>query len=106
MSHASDSFVQDSSQLEAFFGGDVEDNLVLEPRNDGGGGGVCSLRTCLQYVAGRNLAYAKALQIIQSEQYLDAVDPAAVGIRRMFRKKSGNRLRIVKRRRGRWKRQL
>lgn len=34
----------------------------------------CLIRTCTQTVSGRNLAYGRALQIIQTEEYLQATD--------------------------------
>ena len=70
------------------------------------GAGQCGLKTCYQHVTGRGLSYARALQIIQGEQFLDALN--GVGSRRMqqFRKKSGPVRNSVKRRRGRWRRQL
>ena len=38
----------------------------------------CLIRTCTQIVSGRNLAYGRALQIIQSEEYLEAADLDAI----------------------------
>ena len=34
----------------------------------------CYVQTCHQIISGRNLRYSRALQIIQSEEYLNAVD--------------------------------
>ena len=34
----------------------------------------CLLRTCDQYVTGRDLSYERALEIVQNEEYLVAVD--------------------------------
>ena len=34
----------------------------------------CLLRTCDQYVTGRDLTYERALEIVQNEEYLVAVD--------------------------------
>ena len=109
--HTASAFGQDLRQtashlerrLEEFFvGGDgVEDNLVLEE----GSRGQCGLKTCHQYVTGRGLSYARALQIIQSEQFLDAVvDRRQANV--VFRKKSLRQRGGIKRRRGRWRRQL
>ena len=36
--------------------------------------GQCLSRSCDQSVTGRNLMYSRALQIIQSEEYLDEAD--------------------------------
>ena len=38
----------------------------------------CLIRTCTQIVSGRNLAYGRALQIVQSEEYLEAADLDAI----------------------------
>jgi len=127
---ASDSFTQQDPEsgrtlLVEFFGGNVEDNLVLEERTAlASTSSQCSLRSCHQYVVGRNLPYARALQIIQNQEFLDAVAFERVGLKRtnFQRRKSGGggsvnrrrqpqqqaplRQRPVKRRRGRWKRQL
>ena len=35
---------------------------------------VCLLRTCDQYITGRDLTYQRALEIVQNEEYLVAVD--------------------------------
>ena len=105
---------------EAFYGGDVRDNLVLEEEVfDDDQPGVCGLKTCSQYVTGRYLSYAKALKIIQNEEFLNSVEGgAAVASRRNFQRRRqsvktpppsvemGNlRQRTIKRR-GRWKRQM
>ena len=34
----------------------------------------CLLRTCDQYITGRDLTYERALEIVQNEEYLVAVD--------------------------------
>ena len=34
----------------------------------------CLIRTCDQYVTGRDLTYSRALEIVQNEEYLVAVD--------------------------------
>lgn len=34
----------------------------------------CLLRTCDQYITGRDLTYQRALEIVQNEEYLVAVD--------------------------------
>ena len=34
----------------------------------------CLIRTCDQYVTGRDLTYTRALEIVQNEEYLVAVD--------------------------------
>ena len=34
----------------------------------------CYVQTCHQIISGRNLRYSRALQIVQSEEYLNAVD--------------------------------
>ena len=34
----------------------------------------CLLRTCDQYITGRDLTYQRALQIVENEEYLVAVD--------------------------------
>ena len=84
---------QQQRRLEEFFvGGDgVEDNLVLQGSTapgSGSRGGSCGIKSCHQYVTGRGLSYSRALQIIQSEQFLDAV---VTGRRiRRFRRKSSN----------------
>lgn len=50
-------------------------NYYAKPSyNQGGEQPVCLLRTCEQTITGRDLTYQRALEIVQSEEYLVAVD--------------------------------
>ena len=87
--------MQKRNILDALFRQEEEEDNFIDERQDG----ACGLKTCDQTVTGRNLAYARALQIIQNEDYLNAIDFEAVGIRRSFRTPPNSPR--IKRRRGR-----
>ena len=42
----------------------------------------CYVQTCHQIISGRNLRYSRALQIVQSEEYLNAVDKSIIKFHR------------------------
>ena len=47
----------------------------------------CYVQTCYQIISGRNLRYRRALQIVQSEEYLNAADTEIIPIHRHHRAK-------------------
>ena len=65
--------------------------LPRERLLDGGVNSACYRKTCTQLITGRNLEYARALQIIQSEEYLRYADLEIVKYKRKYsRRKRDN----------------
>jgi len=57
-----------------------------EPQLRQGQGFQCHIRACDQLVVGRDLSYARALEIVQNEQYLEAADLDLVRIKRRWKR--------------------
>lgn len=51
----------------------------------------CLLRTCDQYITGRDLTYQRALEIVQNEEYLVAVDADLIRRRQGYESQTENR---------------
>ena len=61
--------------------------LPRERLLDGGGNSACYRKTCTQLITGRNLEYARALQIIQSEEYLRYTDLEIIKYKRKYNRR-------------------
>ena len=74
----SDFKVLEKKQLWARQGDDYYDHDDEDDYNEYNNG-QCIVRQCNQFITGRRLAYHRALEIIQEEEYLDQADFEIIG---------------------------